>query len=303
MLPALLLIAATAASAQGTLEGDFNAALDAARSASAKPAVLVDEKALGSWFRKISSVDTTSFDGITGRGTLPQPAFDPARMHEAAAGEAAYAAGPLDNPGVYVGAHSAGCEVDAGLKWDHRSDAEGRDTGTFAWRVFWRVASAGGNVWANPKPGSADDIYLFPGDRFAMTLRVRADGTASLDVRGAGAGAPSVHRAFPAAGFWDGASRLPRRFKRVHAIDQFVLQADGRRVGDEGRPAVPTRSVLRGGHWDGVSLLGDKTVPLTGALAVEWRGPDAAAAYERIFPGAFVDGAGGDGMAVIPPQP
>jgi hypothetical protein len=303
MLPALLLIAAATASAQGTLEGDFSTALDAARSASSRPAVFVDEHALGSWFRKISSVDTSSFDGITGWGNLPQPSFDPARMHEPAAGEAAYTAGPLDNPGVYVGAHSAGCEVDAGLKWDHRYDAEGRDTGTFGWRVFWRVASGGGNVWANPKPGSAADIYLFPGDRFAMTLRVREDGTASLDVRGSGAGAPSVHQVFPAGGFWEGGTRLPRRFKRVHAIDQFVLRADGRRIGDEGRPAVPTRSVLQDGRWDGVSLLGNKTVPLAGALAIEWRGPDAAAGYERIFPGAFVDGAGGESMVVTPPQP
>ena len=46
---------------------------------------------------------------------------------------------------------------------------------------------------------------------------------------------------------------------------------DGRRVGDEGRPAVPTRAVLAGGTWNAVSLLGAKNVPLTGGLAVEWR--------------------------------
>ncbi len=78
---------------------------------------------------------------------------------------------------------------------------------------------------------------------------------------------------------------------------------DGRRVGDEGKPAVPTRATLNDGRWDAVSLIGARNVPLTGGSAVEWRGPDAAANYGRIFPGAFVDGAGGEAIAVTPPQP
>jgi hypothetical protein len=304
MLPALLLIAASAASAQSDLETSVSSALSAARAANARPAVRVDDHALGSWFRKISSVDTDAFDGITGWGTLPWPTFDPGRMHEAVAGEGAFASGPLDNPGVYLGAHADGREIDAGLKWDHRYDAQGHDTGKFAWRVFWRVASPSGNVWANPKPGSPEDVYLEPGARFAMTLRVRPDGTARLDVRGAGAGAAGVAEVFPADGFWNGAAPLPRTFKRVHAIDQFILDGDGRRIGDEGRPALPTRALLNAGRWDGTSLLGAAApVPLTGGIAVEWRGPDAADRYGRVFPGAFVDAAGGEGVIVTPPQP
>jgi hypothetical protein len=297
MFPALLLIAAAAASAQNDLHEGYASALDAAHAASAQPAVFLDKGALGSWFRKISSTDTFAFDGITGSGVLPQPAFDPARMHEPAKGEPDYTAGPLDSPGVYIGAHADRREVDAGLKWDHRYDEQGRDTGVYAWRVFWRVASPDGTVWANPKPGS-------PGQRFSMTLMVRPDGTARLDVRGEGADAPSTYAVFPVDGFWNGPTRLSRRFKRVHAIDQFVINPDdGHRVGDEGQPAVPTRAVLKDGRWDAVSLVGAKNVPLTGGLAVEWRGPDAAANYGRIFPGAFIDAAGGEEIVVIPPQP
>ena len=38
-------------------------------------------------------------------------------------------------------------------------------------------------------------------------------------------------------------------------------------------------------------------------LAVEWRGPDSEASYGKIFPGAFVDAAGGDEIVIVPPQP
>lgn len=302
MLPALLLIAAAAASAQSDLNANVAEALDAAHAASARPAVIVDAGALGAWFRKIASADSTAFDGIAASGVLPQPKFDPGRMHAPAQGEKEFTAGPLDSPGVYIGAHAQGREVDAGLKWDHRYDASGADTGLFAWRVFWRVRSPDGNIpWANPKPGSPEDLYLKPGERFAMTLTVRPDGTARLDVRGESG---DTYAVFPLDGFWAGPTRLPRRFKRVHSIDQFVIRAeDGHRVGDEGRPAVPTRAVLEGGRWDAATLLGAKNAPLAGVLAVEWRGPDSEANYGKIFPGAFVDAAGGDEIVVMPPQP
>jgi hypothetical protein len=301
MLPALLLIAAVAASAQSDLDANVAAALDAALSASARPSVVVDPGALGAWFRKIASTDSIAFDGITASGVLPQPKFDPARMHEPAKGEKEFTGGPLDSPGVYIGAHAPGREADAGLKWDHRYDAQGGDTGLFAWRLFWRTASPHSNVWANPKPGSPEDLYLKPGERFAMTLMVRPDGTARLDVRGEGG---DTYAVFPLDGFWDGAKRLPRTFKRVHSIDQFVIRAsDGHRIGDEGRPAVPTRAVLEGGRWDAATLLGAKKAPLTGGLAVEWRGPDSAANYGKIYPGAFVDAAGGDEIVILPPRP
>jgi hypothetical protein len=302
MITALLLAVAATASAQASLDESFRTAQDAARAASAQPAVVVDQNALGSWFRKIASTDSTEFDAIATVGVLPHPHFDPARMHVPVEGEPAYTRGPLDSPGVYVGAHAEGREVDAGLKWDHRYDSQGRDTGLYGWRLFWRVASPAGNKWSNPAPGSDQDIYLNAGDRFAMTLTVRPDGTARLDVHGEG-GASAASAVFPLDGFWNGAQRLPRRFKRVHSIDQFVHDSDGRRKGDEGSPAVPTKSALSGGRWESAALIGARRAPLTGGLAVEWRGPDADAAYRSIFPGAAPDAAGGEDIVIRPPAP
>ena len=302
MTPALLLIAVAAASANGEFDQSFSAVHEAARSAATQPAVVVDEGALGSWYRKITSVDGPDFDGISVAGVLPHPHFDPARMHTPAADEKPYTAGPLDSPGIYIGAHAERRETDAGLKWDHRYDAQGRDTGLYAWRLFWRVAAPGEHTWNNPVPGSAQDIYLNAGDGFALTLTVRPDGTARLDVHGEG-GTANASVVFPLDGFWDGPKRLPRRFKRVHAIDQFVQEADGRRKGNEGSPALPTNSTLSGGRWNSVTLLGARRTPLTGRLAVEWRSGDTAGDYREVFPGKNPDAAGGEDIVIHPPQP
>jgi hypothetical protein len=293
MLPALLLLAAVASAEP------FGAP-------SAQPVVVRDPNASGAWFRKISSPDSTVYDGISASGVLPQPVFDPARMHVPTAAEQPFAAGPLDSPGVYVGAHAPRREADCGLKWDHRYDSKGQDTGLFAWRLFWRVTSPAGSLWNNPAPGSAQNIYLSPGDRFAMSLTVNPDGTATMTVRGDGDSAPSAAVTFPLDGFWDGSARLPRRFKRVHSIDQFVLSEDGRRVGDEGRPAVPTRARVDGGRWEQVFLTAPKPVksaPMTGALAVEWRGPDGDSDYRNIFPSSAPDAQGGEDIVILPPHP
>lgn len=275
----------------------------AAASAQTAPTVIVDDRATGAWYRKIASVDSTDFDGITARGVLPRPTFDPGRMHSPAAGEPAWTDGPLDSPSVYVGAHAEGREVDAGLKWDHRYDERGRDTGLYAWRVFWRVATPAGNVWRNPRPGSAEDLYLPSGARFALTLTVRPDGTARLDVRGEGAGAPSTFAVFPLDGFWDGGTRRPRRFKRVHSIDQFLVRPDGTRHGNEGAPAAPTRATLTDGRWDSVELTGTRSEPLTGARAQDWRGGDEAADYAAVFGSPAPDAVGGEPIAIAPPRP
>jgi len=302
MIPLLLLAAAVSAQ---TLEDGYGAAAAAAKDAAARPAVIVDPGAIGAWYRKIASADDVAFDGVSARGILPRPTFDPARMHAPAPGEPAWTEGPLDSPGVYIGVHAAGREVDAGLKWSRRLDERGRDTGLFAWRVFWRVASPAGNSWHNPPPGTPEDLYLEPGARFAMTLSVRPDGTARLDVRGEGAGSPSTYAVFPLDGFWDeNGARLPRRFKRVHSIDQFVTRPDGTRKGNEGAPAKPTRAAVADGRWDAVTLLGPRPAPLTGALAVDWRGGDEAAVYPSVFPGAAApDARGGEPIVITPPRP
>lgn len=294
-MSALPLLALAAAAAAQTFDPS-GAVQDLSRTAAARPAVIVDAGSIGSWYRKIASTDGTDYDGISASGVMPFPAFDPARMHRASSGEAAYTEGPLDNPGVYIGAHAQGREVDAGYKWDHRYDAQGRDTGEFAWRLFWRVAAPAGHTWRNPPIGSAQDVYLKPGEPFTLTLTVLPGGMARFD-------AGDVTVAFPLNGFFDGARRLPRRFKRVHAIDQFRVGPDGSRKGNEGSVAVPTRATLEGGRWDSVELFGPDRVPLTGRRAIEWRGGDCADSYADVFTNAAPNAAGGEPIVVHPRRP
>jgi hypothetical protein len=262
---------------------------------------LLDQKSIGSWYRKIASPDSVEFDGVTATGILPWPHFDPARAHTPAPGEKAYTEGSLDSPGVYIGGHAEGREVDAGFKWDHRYDAQGHDTGGYGWRLFWRIAAPSGHYWANEAPGSEQDLCLRPGDTFTLTLNVLRDGTARLEARGA-SGPPTVV-VFALDGFWDGPLRLPRRFKRVHSIDQFITDADGRRKGNEGRPAIPTSASLENGRWESVTLLGTLPAPLAGRRAVEWRGGDSAGAYDEIYGSASPDASGGEPIVVHPPRP
>ncbi len=304
MTAALLLLLAAGVSAQSSLDAAVADGSAAARAAAARPAVVVDKGSTGSWYRKIASVESTGFDAVTARGVLPQPTFDPARMHTPVAGEASWTDGPLDSPGVYLGAHAEGREIDAGLKWDHRFDESGKDTGWFAWRVFWRTASPAGNVWRNPVPGSAQDLYLDPGDRFTMTVTVNPDGTARLEVRGEGKGAPSMSVVFPIDGFWNGTERAPRSFKRVHSIDQFRAAPGEPRAGNENATVIPTAATLSGGRWDSVELTaGKRRAPLTGGLAVEFRGADEEAGYAAVFPTGAPDAKGGEEIRILPPHP
>jgi hypothetical protein len=287
-LVCLLLLASIPAAA-----GEFE---DAPASASA-----IVEKARGAWFRKVVAPRGDSFDGVEGWGVLPRPAFDPAREHAAAPGEDAYKAGPLDRPDVYVGLGADGAEVDAGLIWDHVYGADGRDTGELAYRVYWRTSKGG---WKNPAVGAADNLYLRPGDRFALTLRALPDGSARLSVRRAGRNAASAAYAFPVPGLLsaDGALK-PLAFKRVHSIDQFRLE-DGRRRGNEGRPAIATRTTLDGGRWEGAHLLGAGGArrAFAGGLATVARGVDAAGRYGSVFPEAGVGAGGAEEMVVRPPR-
>lgn len=86
-------------------------------------------------------------------------------------------------------------------------------------------------------------------------------------------------------------SLKPFSFKRIHSIDQFRLEG-GRRRGNEGRAALPTRTALRGGRWEGARLL-----KADGA-----RGVDAAGRYGKVFPGAGVGRSGDEEMLILPPR-
>ncbi|MCM2304276.1 MAG: hypothetical protein NDJ72_06200 [Elusimicrobia bacterium] len=265
------------------------------------PAAAIVEKARGAWFRKVVSREGSAFEGLEAWGVLPEPAFDPAREHAAAPGEDAYKTGPLDRPDVYLGLHADGAEVDAGLIWDHVYGADGRDTGEFAYRVYWRTSKGG---WQNPAVGAPDNLYLRPGDRFAPTLRALPDGSARLAVRRAGTDGAGAGYQFPVPGLLaaDG-SLKPLSFKRVHSIDQFRLE-NGRRRGNEGRPALATGTTLRGGRWEGAHLLrADGTrAALAGGRAVVARGVDAAGRYGDVFPAAGVGKGGAEEMRILPPR-
>jgi len=295
----LPLLAAVAAGAQ-TLEGVDASAL-ARQAASARPAqVVVDTAATGAWYRKIESVPSVDWDGISAAGVLPAPQFDPNRMHAAAPSEEPYKSGPLDSPSVYVGLHAAAVELDAGLKWDHTYGADGSPLGIFAWRVFWRVHDASGDKWRNPVPGSAADIYLLPGDAFTMTLKTAADGSTRLEIRGGG---QSFSTSIPLKTLAADGKPLPRAYKRVHAIDQFRLEA-GLRVGNELGSAIPTSARLTGGRWSSTDLLcGARRMPLTGGLARDVRGADEADVDRAVFPTAGLDARGGEPIDVLPPAP
>lgn len=287
-LACLVLLAALPAAA-GELEA-----------ASGSAAVIV-EKARGAWFRKVLSPESGEFNGIEGWGVLPRPRFDPAREHQAAPGEEAYKTGPLDRPDVYLGLHADGAEVDAGLIWDRVYDHAGRDTGEFAYRVYWRTSRGG---WANPEVGAADNLYLRPGDRFALTLRALPDGTARLSVRRAGGRGAAAGYTFPVPGLIaDDGTLKPLSFKRVHSLDQFRL-ADGRRRGNEGRAAIATRTTMGGGRWEGAHLLkaDGSRAALSGARATVARGVDAAPRYGAVFPAAGVGDGGAEEMVISPPR-
>lgn len=259
------------------------------------------EKARGAWFRKVVSPEGAQFEGLEAWGVLPSPSFDPAREHAAAPGEEPYKSGPLDRPDVYLGLHADGAEVDAGLIWDHVYDASGRDTGEFAYRPYWRTSKGG---WSNPDKGASDNIYLRPGDRFALTLRALPDGSARLSVRRAGDDGASAGWQFAVPGLLgaDGALK-PLSFKRIHSIDQFRLE-NGLRRGNEGRPALPTRTTLHNGRWEGAHLLkSDGTrAAFSGSLATPARGQDAASRYGKIFPAAGIGKSGSEEMRILPPR-
>lgn len=287
-LTCLILLAAVPASA-GDLE-----------KASGSAAAIV-ETARGAWFRKVVSPEGAAFEGIEAWGVLPKPVFDPAREHRAAPGEDAYKSGPLDRPDVYLGLHADGAEVDAGLIWDHVYGADGLDTGEFAYRVYWRTSKGG---WQNPAVGAGDNIYLRPGDRFALTLRTLPDGSARLSVRRAGKDGASAGFQFPVPGLLtEDGSLKPLSFKRVHSIDQFRLEG-GLRRGNEGRPALATRTTLRGGRWEGAHLLkaDGSRAAFAGGLATVARGVDAAGRYGAVFPAAGVGRGGAEEMRILPPR-
>lgn len=295
---AALAVLAVSASADDLTDAAAKAAESARKAQAARPQVVSDPHAKGAWFRKVVG-PAGGYDGIEAWGVLPKPSFDHERDHRLAPGEPDYMSGPLDRPDIYVGLSGPGVEVDAGLTWDHVHGPDG-PTGKMAYRVYWRTKGGG---WKNPVAGAPNDLYLRPGDRFALTLRANLDGTVRLAVRRAGKRGAAEAYEFPVPGLVEGGKLKPVAFKRVHALDQFY-EDGGRRKGNEGRDAARTKTTLTGGAWEGTHLLnGEERTALSGALVTVVRGPDGADAYGTIFPSAGVGPGGSEEIAVLPPKP
>lgn len=211
---------------------------------------------LGSFFRKVESTPSARARGITATGRLPRFTADPGRLHPLAPGEPEHLFGPLDRPTVYLGAHSRGLEVDAGLGWQ-RVYREGRPVfeadgwPRFAFRPFWRVDDSRGNRWGHPPKDSPRNLYFQPGERVTMTLQRLEGGRFRLDIRSETDPGRHFTATFDAA-FEDG-GRMS--FKRVNALDQF-REERGRAFGNEGRLAIPTGASVRGAVWESVGVLG-----------------------------------------------
>lgn len=271
---AALLFVLSAGSARAQLLPSLDAELSGFKASPCSAPPRRDDSARGSYFRKVESLPSIWARGISGTGTLPWVALDNGRSYETRPGAPEHWAGPLDRPSVYLGAHSDDAAVDAGLVWDRVYDAAGRPTARFAFRPYWRTTAADGTHWKNPPRGSPE--YFEPGERFTMTLQLRADDEFRLDIRSESAPHKHLTAFFHRGGF---ALAAPRRFKRVNAIDQFRIE-DGRRVGNESRPAIPTRSRAVGGDWWQTRLLSPSgaDAALAGAFCRPVLGPDDAGA-------------------------
>lgn len=175
----------------------------------------------------------------------------------------------------------------------------------FAFRPFWRTTGSAGNQWHQPKVGHADDVYLYPGQRFLLRVEAAGVDRVRLLVRGEEAGGPTIDVTFRQEGFGRGA---PQAWKRVSSIDQFrEVVVDGRRLrrGNEGRDALPTRSRATGAAWFEVQLLGPggARTPLMGRPHTEVRGADSAPVYTRVFRRRAFTTSGGEELDIVPTAP
>ncbi|HNM45607.1 MAG TPA: hypothetical protein PKH51_01165 [Candidatus Sumerlaeota bacterium] len=210
----------------------------------------------GAYYRKaVSSID--DWDGIEGEVTLPEIEFDPDRWDTT---RGRY----LDNPSVYMGGRAGSQEIDCGLTWSQTRDEQGYiSTEGRAFRPFWR-----NDAWHNAPLDPA--LYFHPGDKVRMRCAVTTNGKMELVVTlvsrkatGVPATAPLPFRAeFDAASFGPGELQ---EFKRVNAIDQ---------VGNEGRPVVPTNTVVFDAKWENVVLIRNgQRLPFNGQRFTDMRCP------------------------------
>jgi hypothetical protein len=97
-----------------------------------------------------------------------------------------------------------------------------------AFRPFWRTKN-----WNSAPPKK--EFYFYPGELVQMAVLVAAPKKLRLIITDGKT--KTFQQDFDAEGFVAG---LPRQFKRVNAIDQ---------VGNEGKPAQPTKAEIIGSEW------------------------------------------------------
>jgi hypothetical protein len=255
----------------------------------------VDPHARGAYFRKVASRPRADTHGIRVRVRLPDLAFDPAREYAAPGSQSDYRTGPLDRPSVYIGGTAANHEVDVGLTWDRVYDGSGAAQSELAFRPYWRTTN-GKNEWHQPRVGSRDNVYFYPGETITMTLAEAGRDLLRLDIAGEHS---HFVQTFEQLGFGDGA---PQVWKRVSSIDQFMLDANHGRVGLEGRDVLPTHTTALHAAWTSAELLGASgdAIGVLGCDSIEVRGADTASRYDVIFVRSALDERGGETLDIVP---
>lgn len=189
----------------------------------------------GAYYRKaVSSKDV--WLGISGTVVLPKITFDTTRRNKRNPGQF------LDNPSVYMGGNMNEQETDVGLTWAVIKDEKGKISAERkAFRPFFRrtaYAKTGQkDIWQNAP--AQKEFYWYPGEEVHMSLRVVANGKLKIIVEGAG---KRYEAEFESDGY---TMHDPGEFKRVNAIDQ---------VGNEGRPAQPTKTKVEDLVWKKTDL-------------------------------------------------
>ena len=170
----------------------------------------------------------------------------------------------------------------------------------YAFRPVWRAIADGENAWGTPALGSADNVYFYPGEKFAMRVEVVGKEQVELSIRPVGVpGAPGMSHTFAQDGAGVGGKQS---FKRVSSIDQFYVREDGSRKGRERLDVLGTGTTALGGGWDAVEILrsGADPLPMRGASMHEVRGGDTVGRYDTLFHRYATNVRGGERVDIVP---
>jgi hypothetical protein len=170
----------------------------------------------------------------------------------------------------------------------------------FAFRPYWRhVTRATGNTWANPEPGDPGYIWLYPGERFDMSVAAVARDKVRLKISLATDPSVALDETFEAVGFGTGRATT---WKRVNSIDQFRELENGDRKGNEDHPIIATATRVEGGRWDSCSLLlrGSKKEPVVGDRFVLMRDTELGNRFGSVFRTSATTADGGESIDITP---